>query len=179
MAKDNNLKDFLTDVADAIREKKGTTDLINPQDFSAEIASIETGGGAAVASAVVAPKEVNFRDYDGVVLHAYTAEQFLKLSALPELPTAKGLICEGWNWTLESAKTYVEKYGLLEIGANYITDDGKTRLYITISADGRMDVPLYFYQSVANGVTINWGDGSAEETIGATDKVRITHTYYS
>lgn len=45
MAKENNLKDFLTDVADAIREKKGTTDLINPQDFSAEIASIETGGG--------------------------------------------------------------------------------------------------------------------------------------
>ena len=177
MAKDNNLKDFLIDVADAIREKKGTTDLINPQDFSAEIASIETGGGAVVASAVVAPKEVNLRDYDGKVLYAYTKEQFLKLSALPELPTAKGLICEGWNWTLESAKTYVEKYGMLEIGANYITDDGKTRLYITISSDGSMDVPLYFYQSVANGVTINWGDGSAEETINATDKVRITHTY--
>ena len=45
MAKNDNLKDFLTDVANAIREKKGTTDLINPQDFSAEIASIETGGG--------------------------------------------------------------------------------------------------------------------------------------
>lgn len=45
MAKNDNLTDFLTDVANAIREKKGTTDLINPQDFSAEIASIETGGG--------------------------------------------------------------------------------------------------------------------------------------
>lgn len=44
MAKENNLKDFLTDIANAIRSKKGTTDLINPQDFSAEIASIETGG---------------------------------------------------------------------------------------------------------------------------------------
>ena len=42
MAKNDNLKDFLTDVADAIRAKKGTTDKINPQDFSAEIASIET-----------------------------------------------------------------------------------------------------------------------------------------
>ena len=46
MAKNDNLKDFLTDVADAIREKKGTTDLINPQDFSAEIASIQSGGGS-------------------------------------------------------------------------------------------------------------------------------------
>ena len=42
MSKDNNLTDFLTDVADAIREKKGTTDLINPQDFSDEIKSIKT-----------------------------------------------------------------------------------------------------------------------------------------
>ena len=42
MSKDNNIQDLLHDVADAIREKKGTTDLINPQDFSSEIASIET-----------------------------------------------------------------------------------------------------------------------------------------
>lgn len=44
MSKSDNLKDFLTDVADAIREKKGTTDKINPQDFSEEIRSIEGGG---------------------------------------------------------------------------------------------------------------------------------------
>jgi hypothetical protein len=43
MAKNDNLKDFLTDVADAIREKKGTTDKINPQDFSSEIASVQSG----------------------------------------------------------------------------------------------------------------------------------------
>ena len=40
----NNLKDHLKEVADAIRAKKGTTELINPQDFSKEIASIEGGG---------------------------------------------------------------------------------------------------------------------------------------
>ena len=43
MAKNDNLKDLLTDVADAIREKKGTTDLINPQDFGSEIRGIESG----------------------------------------------------------------------------------------------------------------------------------------
>ena len=42
MAKNDNLTDFLTDVADAIRAKKGTTDKINPQDFADEIASIRS-----------------------------------------------------------------------------------------------------------------------------------------
>ena len=42
MAKNNNLTDFLTGVAGAIRAKKGTTNLINPQDFESEIASIST-----------------------------------------------------------------------------------------------------------------------------------------
>lgn len=34
MAKNNNLTDFVTDIADAIRAKCGTTGTINPQDFS-------------------------------------------------------------------------------------------------------------------------------------------------
>jgi hypothetical protein len=44
MSKENNLTDFLTDVADAIREKKGTSEKINPQNFSEEIRSIQSGG---------------------------------------------------------------------------------------------------------------------------------------
>lgn len=43
MSKVNNLGDFLTDIANAIREKKGTSATINAQDFSREIASIESG----------------------------------------------------------------------------------------------------------------------------------------
>lgn len=38
------LTTLLTDIADAIREKKGTTGLINPQDFSTEIRGISGGG---------------------------------------------------------------------------------------------------------------------------------------
>lgn len=51
MAKNNNLTDFLTDVANAIRTKKGTTGTINPQDFSSEIASISTGVDTSDATA--------------------------------------------------------------------------------------------------------------------------------
>ena len=51
MAKNNNLTDFLTDVANAIRTKKGTTGTINPQNFSSEIASISTNAVTEVATA--------------------------------------------------------------------------------------------------------------------------------
>lgn len=40
----NNLKDHLKEVADAIRAKKGTSELINPQDFATEIEGISGGG---------------------------------------------------------------------------------------------------------------------------------------
>lgn len=43
MARTNNLSNFLTDVADAIREKKGSSDLISASDFDTEIESITTG----------------------------------------------------------------------------------------------------------------------------------------
>lgn len=63
-------------------------------------------------------------------------------------------------------------------------DDGKTRLYITVPAnamDGlppsRNLVPLYIQQTVANGVTIDWGDGTAPETLPGTGNVNTTHTY--
>ena len=43
MAKTDNLTDFLTGVANAIRTKKGTMAKINPQNFETEIESIKSG----------------------------------------------------------------------------------------------------------------------------------------
>ena len=43
MAKDNNLRDFLGGIANAIRDKKGTVGDINAQDFEDEIATIQSG----------------------------------------------------------------------------------------------------------------------------------------
>lgn len=51
MAKNNNLTDFLTGVANAIRTKKGTSGLINPQDFETEIETIQTGVDTSDATA--------------------------------------------------------------------------------------------------------------------------------
>ena len=40
MSKQNDLSDFLTGVADAIRAKTGSSSLINPQDFDSEISEL-------------------------------------------------------------------------------------------------------------------------------------------
>lgn len=58
-----------------------------------------------------------------------------------------------------------------------VIGDGKTYLYIKIAAKGRMDVPLYFSQTVANGVVIDWGDGSETQTLSGTGNKNTTHTY--
>ena len=44
MSKQDNLHDYLSDIADAVREKKGTNEKINAQNLSSEIRSIESGG---------------------------------------------------------------------------------------------------------------------------------------
>lgn len=121
----------------------------------------------------VQSKGVDFIDYDGRILYSYTVEEAQALTELPELPTRKGLICQGWNWSLEDIKELGRD---VIVGAMYITDDGKTRLYIEISNDGRMDVPIMFQQTVANGVEIDWGDGSSIQTVASTS-ARVTHSY--
>lgn len=174
MAKTNNLTDFLTDVANAIREKEGSSEAINPQAFSTRILALRTGGSGG--GGLVPEKDVNFRDYDGTILHSYSKDAFLALSTLPELPTRDGLVCQEWNWSYENAQSYVEAYGVLDIGATYITDDGKTRLYITIDNMKRSNIPIAFKQSVENGVIVDWGDGSDVQTYSSTS-VAASHQY--
>lgn len=113
MAKNDNLHDFLVDVADAIREKKGTTNLINPQNFSEEILGITSG------TVNIERKDVNFYDYDGTLLYSYTLEEAQALASLPELPTREGLISQCWNYTLEGIANNNYK---CEVGAIYDVD---------------------------------------------------------
>lgn len=61
MARTSSLTDFLTDVADAIRTKKGTTDTIPANTFDTEIASIEGGNKYA-------PRIISFTGYKGTEL---------------------------------------------------------------------------------------------------------------
>ena len=120
---------------------------------------------------------VKFRDCDGTILHSYTVAEVASMSNLPPLPTRDGLTCQGWNWTLQQIKDYVASYGKCEIGATYTTDDSKTRIKLTIQDKKYTKIPIVFQQTVANGVKVNWGDGSADETYSSTSQQTIDHTY--
>ena len=137
-----------------------------------QVEGIFTGGGGTAPSAK--PNDVTFIDYDGSVLYSYSLAEAQALTGFPELPSHDGLICQGWNWTLEAIKALNRP---VTVGAMYITDDGATRLHIRIATVGRMTVPLYIGQTVANGVSIDWGDGSTAEILADTGNVNTSHTY--
>lgn len=128
---------------------------------------------------VAEENDVIFIDYDGTIRYSYTADEFLALTELPPNPTHAGLTAQGWNWTLADAKDYVSAYGGQIIGQNYITDDGKTRLYLTIYDAALLEVRISLLSSIAGGVSIDWGDGSAAEVTTSTARTEYTHTYPS
>ena len=80
----------ITNIADAIRSKTGTTDTMTLAQMPELINGIQTGGGGS--SSAVSPKEVNFYDYDGKLRYAYTVAEAQKLSALPAGPQHPGLV---------------------------------------------------------------------------------------
>ena len=194
-------RDDLVSIADSVRYKTDSTSELTLGEIKAGIdwipstsviepleitengtytAPYNVGGynpitvNVASSGATAAKKDVNFYDYDGTLLYSYTVAEAQELTELPALPERDGLICQGWNYDLETIKSYNRA---VDVGATYITDDGKTRLYIRIAAEGRMTVPLYFSQTVANGVTIDWGDGSTTQTLSGTGNVNTNHTY--
>ena len=157
----------LSSVAEAIREKGGTSDtLVFPDGFVTAIKAI-----------TAAEKDVNFYDYDGTLLYSYTLEEAQALTELPKLPTREGLTCQGWNYDLATIKSYDRK---VNVGATYITDDGTTRIYIKLE-DGRTSPMLGV---CPNGtVDVDWGDGTAHDTLTGTSTNTVkwtpTHNYAS
>ena len=134
--------------------------------------------GGRDSSSVANSKEVNFLDYDGTILYSYTAAKFAALSSMPANPTHDGLTTQGWNWSLANAKAYVAKYGNLNIGQMYITDDGKTRIYIHLE-EGRTSPVLGV--SPNGTVDIDWGDGTTHDTLtGSSTSITVftsAHSY--
>ena len=132
------------------------------------VVDVPQGGGGGVAS-----NAVNFRGYDGTIVASYSAADFAALTELPANPSHDGLTAQGWNWSLSDAQAYVAKYGRLEIGQMYITDDGKTRVYIHLE-QGRTSPML---GCCPNGtVDVDWGDGTAHDTLTGASTTTVKWT---
>lgn len=157
----------LTKVASAIRQKGGTSDpLVYPDGFVTAIQALQTGGSATPG----APGDITFYDYDGTIVTSWTLAELATKTALPDYPSHDGLVCQGWNWSLADLKTTNRK---MNVGAMYITDDGKTRIYIRLK-EGRTSPMLGV---CPNGtVTVDWGDGTTPDTLTGTDTSTVQWT---
>lgn len=117
-------------------------------------------------------KDVNFYDYDGTLLYSYTLQEIENMTEMPQLPSQDGLTCQGWNWTLSEIKEHSSK---VNVGAIYITDNGDTRIYISVDEITKK-LYLHFAQTVNNGYAVDWGDGSELETVNST-QANVFHEY--
>ncbi len=165
----------LSAIGNSIRAKTGKVNMIPPLNMPAEIASIQTGDGGS--SSPVLYNDVTFYDYDGTVVASYSLEEVQALTSLPAGPFHEGLTFQGWNWSLESIKAMKRA---VNVGAIYTTNDGKTRIYITLG-EGRTS-PLL--GCCPNGtVIVDWGDGTTPDTLTGTSTSTIqytpTHNYTS
>ena len=155
----------LSAIGNSIRAKTGKANMIPPLNMPAEIESIQTSGGSSASA-----NEVNFYDYDGTLVASYSLSEAQSLTALPDGPTHEGLTFQGWNYTLEKVKAFTRS---MNVGAIYTTNDGKTRIYITLG-EGRTS-PLL--GCCPNGtVIVDWGDGTTPDTLTGTSTSTIQYT---
>ena len=97
-----NIVELLTDVADAIREKKGSTEPINAQNFAEEIKSLPSGGEVAVFAENMVENGSGFTNVKNVVIpngvtsiapYAFYYSQTLETISLPNTITTIGARC--------------------------------------------------------------------------------------
>lgn len=158
-----------TATANAIRTKGGTTNTIT-WDENKGFADAVTG----MTPVHVPESDINFWDYDGTLLYSWTLAELATKTELPPLPSHDGLICQGWNWTLADIKDAGRE---IDIGALYITDDGKTRIHINFDKYNWDAFKVNFWQSAYNAVVFDWGDGSNAESVAANSYQTVTHAY--
>ena len=152
-------------------EGKGVT--VQPDtkiDGMAALIDSIKAGGSQIPSAPGVPGDVTFYDYDGTIVTSWTLEELATKTALPDYPSHDGLTCQGWNLSLADLKTTNRK---MNVGAVYITDDGKTRIYIRLE-EGRTSPMLGVCPS--GTVTVDWGDGTIPDTLTGTSTTSVKWT---
>lgn len=156
-----------------------TEDTVTPAALKSGVTAHDASGARITGTLDTTPpkeSDINFWDYDGTLLYSWTLAELTTKTELPPLPSHDGLICQGWNWTLADIKDAGRE---LDIGALYITDDGKTRLYVDVDTETWDDFVLNYWQSNINTTTVDWGDGTTPETKDASSWIEHRHVYAS
>lgn len=156
-----------------------TEDTVTPASLKSGVTAHDASGAKITGTLDTAPpkeSDINFWDYDGTLLYSWTVAELATKTELPPLPSHDGLVCQGWNWTLQDIKDAGRE---LDIGALYITDDGKTRLYVDVDTETWDDFVLNYWQSHHNATTVDWGDGTTPETKYDYSWVEHRHVYAS
>lgn len=151
-----------------------TQDTVTPETLLSGVTAHSAAGeqitGTYAPPVSGEPGDITFYDYDGTIITSWSLEELASKAALPDLPSHTGLTCQGWNWSLTALKSLNSK---MNVGANYITDDGKTRIYIHLE-DGRLSPML---GCAPNGtVTVDWGDGTRPDTLTGTSTSTVIFT---
>jgi len=141
-----------------------TMDVLVPKVLDIETAS------------VITPKNVNFYDYDGTLLHSYTISEANALTSLPDGPTHDRLVFQEWNWSLTDINALTMS---ADIGAIYTTASGASEFDLTLTLVTGLDVTLLMYNVTAvSTITVDWGDGTSEDIDTTSSVLRtFTHTY--
>ena len=141
----------------------------------------KTAGTASGGGGGSSKKQIYFIDYDGTILHSYTKTEWQSVSSLPSNPSHTGLTAQGWNWTkseIDAQLTAIPNEDVW-VGQMYVTDDGKTRIYIHLE-EGRLHPCLGI--GLNGTVIVDWGDNSSTDTLTGTSLTTtqcIDHVYTS
>ena len=126
--------------------------------MASAILSIEGGGQPPVED----NPAVIFADYDGTVIDTWTWDNKGSKTELPTVPEHKGLVFEGWNWTLEDIKNDTTGQ-VITVGPYYHTESGLTEIDVEVNETNGME--LQFDIGPSNYTSLDWGDGTSIENI--------------
>ena len=171
MDRDGVKNSYAADTGIRLYDEEGGAQDFFPSGYSGDAAA---GSGDLVLHEPEWIDDVCFWDYDGTLLRNISVAQAHSLSELPTPPAHDGLTFLGWNYTLEQVNAC--EYPI-DVGAMYVPSDGNTHLHLSVTNAKYLAVPMNFSQTVENGVSIDWGDGSAAKTVSGTGVVKVTHTY--
>ena len=118
----------------------------------------------AASSDTYTEKKVRFYDWNGALLYEYSEAEALELNALPAMPVHEGFVSVKWSWTLADIKSHLnaDHTGVC-VGCYFKPSDNKTKIYIRL--EGSDTIKLRLIQSAPDQASIDWGDGSAPETL--------------